>query len=297
MRPLMIPMVLLAALPSWAQEKVHLRHGGKRGQEWDVTLQIHFGVAFEGDPDSIDMLRSLSPFFAFETVTLEGPAEHKILRAPKDGPLRHWIRFERAVAEGVYDGEEFQYTFGRGKKEDDLEEDKLKQTLYAIFMGGRRFELSRTGEFRDLNDENKDPNGEAMDHLISPFPRFPRKPVAVGGSWTVRWTSRTKEKDHGGRIEFTEKGTLQSLEDGRAVIVLELSGKDTRGGKEANGNTNEIRVHGRATVHLDVESGRVLQYDSSGEVRVHVSGFSPDLGVEYDATIILKAGGRLKPRR
>lgn len=296
MRLVSIALLLAAAVQDQDDSSVRLRYDGKRGQEREVLLKTQFGIGFEGDPDSIDLLRSLSPFFAFERATIEGPAVQKILHARRDEPLEHWIRFNRAVAEGVYDEEPFEYTFEKGKEYDDLETDALKGMLFAIFQGGRRFRLSRRGEFREMLDENKDPNGEALDHITTPYPRFPEEAVGVGDSWTVSWASRTTDKETGGRIEFAQTCTLKSLEEGTARIEVVLEGKDDREGKGKNGNTNEVRVRGSATVRFDVEAGRLISYEGEGEVRIHVAGEDPNQGLEYDATIILKGEGNLGPR-
>jgi len=277
------------------QDPVTFKYDGKRGQSNKVDLRSKFGIGFEGEEASIDLVRGLSPLLSLEKAVFEGPATVEVTRAPRAAPLEIRVAFDSAKVSGSYDEEEYEYSFDKAKAADGLEQDKLKAMLYTIFSAGGSYRLAKNGVVTD-QDPNQDPAGEALSLILRPTPRFPDRALKVGETWELEWESRTQEKDHKGRIKFKQTATFESLDGPRAVIVWKLEGKDNRDGKDSNGNVNEVKVKGEAKVTFDLEQGRVAAYEASGEIRTVAKGEDPNSGTAFDLSIILKGESKMTPR-
>lgn len=275
------------------QDGVLLEHRGKRGQAADYDQIIQFGIEFKGPEDQVDRVKALSPFFSIENMVIEAVATHEVLTAPKDGAPLWRQRFAKAKIHGTYAGEEFEYRFAADRKEEPGD-DKLKGIAYALFLAGRSHKLSKRGAMEDL-DPNKDPNGEALDMILYPMPRFRDVPVKVGDSWSEEWTTRTQDKDGGHRLRLKQSVTLEKIENGVAHLRVELGGEIQKPA-DAKGWTEQVTPKGDARVRFDVERGHVVGYESSGVVDIHIKGTDPNTAEEYDVHLLLRGRGRLAPR-
>jgi hypothetical protein len=273
---------------------LRLAYGGKRGDRIEARLKSRMDLIFEGDPTTVDHVRAMSPFFAFDHVTYEGPAVREVLRAPAGASIRIRDRFSKAKATGVYDDQAFEHEFDRSVAEQIPSEEKLKGILYFIFAAGRTFRVTPAGELTE-EDPTQDPTGEALSLIQNPHPRFPDREVKVGESWETEWESRTTDKDTGGKIRFKQTVRFEKREGAKAVLAVTLEGRDNRDGKDKNGNVNEVRVSGTAKVTFDKARGGVAAYESAGEIEATARGTDPGSGTEYDLVLTIKGEGKMTP--
>jgi hypothetical protein len=82
----------------------------------------------------------------------------------------------------------------------------------------------------------------------------------------------------------------------RVTISWKLEGKDTRDGKDANGNVSEVRVKAEAKVTFDRAIGGVIACESSGEIRTTAKGEDPNSGIPFGIAVIVRGGGNMAPR-
>ncbi len=282
-----IPLILLL------QDELKLEHRAVRGQSVEVHQVVRFGIAFKGDEDWAERLRALSPLLSIQDFVLDAEATHEVVRAPKDGAAIWRVKYGKAKVHGLYDDEKFEYVFSADRKEEPGE-DKLKAMVYSIYAGGRSHKVTRSGEMEDF-DPNKDPNGEALDLICYPLPRFQDKAVKAGDSWTNEWLSRTKDKDSGYRIKFKQTVTLEKIEDKIAHLKVVLGGEIQKA-EGAKGFAHTVTPKAESSVRFDLDKGQVVAYDSTGEVDVHIKGTDPNSTDEIDVHLILKGQGKLEPR-
>jgi hypothetical protein len=289
----MTRFALALACLALAQDPVAFEHKGKRGQTSSFKQIVQFGIEFKGTEDWVEKIRALSPLFAIQDFIVEADATHEVVGA-KDGSVTWKMKYDRANIHGKYDDEAFEYNFSADKKEDPGE-DKLKGLVYMIFVGGRHHKLSKLGDMQDLGDPNKDPNGEGLDLLIFPMPRFQNKAVKAGDSWTEEWLSRTTDKDGRHKIKFKQTVTVDKIE-GRIAHLKVVLGGAIHKTEEIKSGTEAITPKGEATVQFDIDKGQVVAYDSKGSVDLHLKGTDPNSTDEYDVHIILNGRGKLEPK-
>lgn len=295
----MIRIAIAAALglsASLAQDGDGLRlaYGGKRGDRVESRVKSRMDLGFEGDPTTVDYVRALSPFLAFDHVTYEGPSVREVLRAAPGASIRRRDQFAKVKATGVYDDKAFEHEFDRSVPEQIPPEEKLKGILYYLFAAGRTFRVTPSGELTD-EDPTQDPTGEALSLIQNPHPRFPDREVTVGETWETEWESRTTDNNTGGKTRFKQTVKLEKRDGSKAVLAVTLEGRDNRDGKDKNGNVNEVRVSGSAQVTFDTARGGIVAYESTGEIKATARGTDPDSGTEYDLILTIKGEGRMTP--
>lgn len=276
------------------QDPVKLEHKGKRGQSTAFKQTVRFGITFKGEEDTVDKIKALTPLFSLQDFALEGESTFEVLKAPKDGSILWKGIYEKARIHGTYDDEEFEYNFTRETKV-TTGEDKLKDLVYTIFMGGRSHKLSKLGVMEDVLDPNKDPNGEALELILYPMPRFQDKAIQAGETWTEEWLSRTTDKDGKHKIKFKQTVTVEFIEAGVAQLKVRLGGQMHKT-EELKSFTHAVTPQAEATVRFDIEKGHVVGYESNGSVDIHVKGADPNSTEEYDVHLILSGAGKLDPR-
>jgi hypothetical protein len=276
-------------IPILLQDAVTLEHRGARAEFHQV---IQFGIEFKGDEDQCDKLRAISPFLSIQNLVLDAEATHEVNRTPTAMIWKY--KYQKAKVFGTYADEKFEFQFAADKKE-NTEGSKFKAAVYTIFSAGRTHKLTRLGAMEDF-DPTKDPNGEALDLILFPMPRFPDKPVKVGDTWSEEWLTRTKDKDSGYRLKLKQSVTLEKLDGAVARLKVNLGGQIQKPDHK-KGFADSVTPEGEACVLFDMARGQVVGYDSRGSVDVHIKGADPNSTEEFDLHLILKGSGKLGPLR
>lgn len=282
------------ALLLLAQDPLRLEHKAKRGQSIDCHQIVQFGIELKGDEEWVDKIKALSPLLSIQNCIIDSEATHEVIKAPKDEPALWRVKHLKGRVHGTYNDEAFEYNFAADRKVEPGD-DKLKAMMYTLFAGGRTHALSKLGAMEDKGDPNKDPNGEGLDLIVYPIPRFQDKAIQAGDRWTEEWLSRTKDKESGHRIKFRQTVSVEKIDGAVAILKVVLAGEMQKPAG-AKGNTESVTPKGEASVQFDIEKGQVVGYDSTGSVDIHFKGTDPNSTDVYDVHLILKGHGKMEAR-
>jgi hypothetical protein len=270
-----------------AQDAVRPRYPAEQAERDKVYVETKLGIKIEGAETLTNFVRSMHPFLSMEKLLIR--AEGGLQVAAKN---HRKIEYDEARVEMRYDDEDHEYDFQKGQPPED-DKNKLRQMMWFLAAGGRNFTLSPEGEYRS-DDPNQDHNGEAMDLLGLGITRLPERPVKEGDTYEATWKGQRSEKNKPGKFEFTQKVTVEKIEDrdGKKVATLvgELSGK-LDGPKDPSAEEAWTKCSGTTKAVIEVESGRILASEGKGAITAYFRN-TGDTGGKQELKLTFSVEGK-----
>jgi hypothetical protein len=271
-----------------AQEGPKPRYAADKGDRDHVYVETKLGIKIEGTDQLANMVRSMHPFLSMEKLLIR--AEGGLQVVSKN---RRKIDYDEARVEVRYDDNDLEFDFQKGQAPVD-DKDKLRQMMWYLAAGGRNFTLSPEGEYRS-DDPNQDQNGEAMDLMMLGITRMPDGAVKEGDTYEKKWKGQRSEKNKPARYDFTQKVTVEKIEekDGKKIATLsgELSGK-LDSAKDPAADESWTKCAGKSKTVIEAATGRVLSSEGQGEVTVYFRN-TADTGAKQEVKLMFKVEGKL----
>ncbi len=294
---LLVALPLFALLVQDAPSGTELRYGGKKGDAIPVSHELTITLKISGSEQLVTMVRSSMAFLSFEKIRMRGDGTRHVESSKKD---KTGVRLDvdAARVDGVYDDEPYEFDFDKSAPPENLKDDKLKETLWMLSMGGRKYTVGARGEYKS-SDINQDAWGEANDIVSLALVRLPEKAVEAGGTWEQKWTGERKQKDNGAVWDYTQKAKLEKIEEraGRKVarISFELAGAMIvpEGKRDPNMKTGGTTLEASGWLEMDVTTGLPLASESNGKVRAHATFVNADGGADHELEILNTIEGKI----
>jgi hypothetical protein len=168
-----------------------------------------------------------------------------------------------------YDDEDHELDWQKGQPPEGAE-NKLRQMMWFLAAGGRKYALTPDGEYEKLDDANQDHNGEAMDLIALAVTRMPSAPVREGEVYERTFAGKRSEKGKTEKYVFVQKVKVEKLErkDGKTLATLagELKGRTGPAPKPGAAEASETTCEGTTRLVMEVETGRLISSEGKGRV-------------------------------
>jgi hypothetical protein len=271
---------------------VTLKYGVEKSAKDRIYSEWRLAIKIEGPDPLAGMVRSMSPLLSLNNLVVRAEGSKQIV---SKGKQKYDI--EMARVEVRYDDENHEYDFEKGVPPADLAKDKLKQMMWILAVSGRNFSLSADGEYRS-DDPNQDHNGEAMDLMALGITRMPDRAVKAGDSYEREWKGSRKDKNKkkGGVFAFKQKVQVEKIEErqGKKIATLTslLTGEVVDGEKDPSADEAWTKCQGKTKAVIEVDGGRVLSSEGSGQVTVYHRGTAEN-GSKQELTLTFTSEGRM----
>lgn len=273
-------------------EGVTPKYAVEKSAKDKIFCQWRLAIKIDGPDPLAGHVRSMSPLLSINNLVIRAEGTKQIVSKGKQK-----YDYGEARVELRYDDEDHEYDFQKGLPPADLGQDKLRQMMWFLAVSGKSFSLSADGEYRS-DDPNQDHNGEAMDLISLGITRMPDRAVKEGDDYEREWKGSRKDrnKKKAGIFAFKQKVHVDKIEDrqGKKVVTLSsvLTGVLEGGEKDPSADEAWNKCQGKTKAVVELESGRVLSSEGSGQVTVYHRGTAEN-GAKQELTLTFTTEGRM----